>query len=615
MRPEPHKPHSSSLFAWSIAASLVVAAAFSPLSSSAQVTVGLNFVGGKANTSVSSMDAGETAGVISQSNWNNLTNESGGDSTLVNNSGATVSGLSVSYTSLNTWADSAISDSAGNNRLMRGYLDFNVNSGSATVTVSGVASPVYDVIVYTNGDEDARVGHFQIGAQSYWVKDDSTFSGSFIQGTGTADPGSHANAQSGNYMVFSGLTSSSFTLSAIGEYTIDGTLRAPVNAIQIVQPTTTLFWDRNGSSTGAGTTPGGNWATSGSNRSNWTSSSAGTSTPGNWTNGAVAVFSAGSDATGTYNVNVASSSIQTGAIYVQEGNVTFSTTGSGSIRMSDSTPDIIVAGGASATVNVRLENNIISATAIGLQKQGTGTLTLGSTANNYGGKTVITEGTLRLGTSGVIPNGSALTVASGATFDLNNQTETIGSLAGAGTVALGTGTLIAGGDNTSTFFSGAITGSGIFEKTGSGTFTLGIDLSYNGTMRLDSGTLALNGFDLSLNTLHITGDSILDFGMNGASLLTAGSLLIDAGVTLTINNWTDTIDYFYALNSPGGTQGSAPLNQIIFAGFSANDTKWQSYDKQITPVPEPSTYGALLMAGACGVWFWRRRSLSRAESE
>jgi autotransporter-associated beta strand protein len=612
MRPEIPQTRFSPLHAVRcIGVALLTAALFSTNVSHAQVMIGLEFVGGKANHSVSNMGSGDSAGVISQTNWNNLEDRSGTDSSLVNNSGATVSGLSVSYTSSNTWADEAISNSAGNNRLMRGYLDINTDSGSTSVTVSGLTSPVYDVIVYTNGDEDTRVGRFQIGAQSFWVKDNTTFNGTFIQGTGTADPGSFANAQAANYMVFSGLTSSSFTLNAYGVYATDNTLRAPVNAIQIIQPATTLFWDRNGSSSGAGgSTPTGIWATAGSNRTNWSTNSAGTSSSVNWTNGAVAVFSAGSDATGAYTVDVASTSIQTGAILVQEGNVTFSTTNSGSIRLSDSTPDIIVASGASATMNVRLENNVTSASAIGLQKLGTGTLTLGNTGNNYGGKTVITEGTLRLGTSGVIPNGSALTVASGATFDLNSQSETIGSLAGAGTVALGSGTLIAGGDNTSTFFSGTITGTGTFEKTGTGTFTLGSDLTYNGTMRLSGGTLALNGFDLGLNTLHITGNSILDFGASSASLLTTNNLYIDAGVTLTINNWTDTIDYFYALNNPGGTQGTSPLNQIVFAGFTANDTKWLSYDKQITPVPEPSTYGALFMTALCGVWLWRRRKNS-----
>ena len=571
--------------------------------------MGLNFVGSGPGVAVTSMGSSESAGIIAQSNWNNLSGASGTDTTLVNNSGANVSGLSVTYSSLNPWADSAISDTAGNNRLMRGYLDFNVNEGSTSVAVSGITAAVYDVIVYSNGDENTRVGRYQVGAQTVWMKDNATFSGAFTQATDTADAGSHAATSAGNYMVFSGLTSSSFTLNATGVYATDGTLRAPVNAVQIIQPSAIRYWDRNGSTAGAGATPNGIWATSGSStRNNWTSDSVGTTATSNWTNGAVAIFSAGGDATGSYAVDVASASIQTGALYVQEGNVTFSTTNGGSIRLSDSTPDIIVASGSSATINVGLENTISSAAATGLQKLGTGTLTLGSTTNSYGGKTVITEGTLRLGTSGVIPNGSAVTIASGATFDVNNLTETIGSLAGVGTVALGTGTLIAGGNNTSTVFSGAITGTGIFEKAGTGSLFLGDDITFGGELRISGGTFALNGYDLTTNILHITGNSILDFGSGVASLLTTNSLVIDAGVTLTINNWVDTIDYFYALANPGGTQGTAPLNQIVFNGFSNGATKWQSYDKQISPVPEPSTYGALLMLGATTVFFWRRRA-------
>jgi autotransporter-associated beta strand protein len=388
-------------------------------------------------------------------------------------------------------------------------------------------------------------------------------------------------------------------------------LRAPVNAIQIVQPANLLYWDRNGNTSGAGgATPAGVWATSGSNRANWTTSATGSTSTGNWVDGAVAVFGAGSDATGTYNVDVRNANVQAGAIYVQEGNVNFVTTSpsGASIQLSDPTPDIIVATGSSATMGVQLNNTVSSSTAIGLQKLGAGTLTLGSTSSGYGGKTVITEGTLRLGTSGVIPNGSAVTVASGATFDVNNFTETIGSLAGAGTVALGTGTLLAGGDNTSTLFSGSLTGTGVFQKTGTGTFGLGADLAFGGEFRLGGGTFVLNGYDFSTNIFRITSDSILDFGSTGSSIFTTGTFLIDAGVTLTINNWTDTIDYFYALANPGGSQGTAPLNQIVFNGYAGNATKWQSFDKQITPVPEPSTYGALLTLFAAAVYTWRRKS-------
>jgi hypothetical protein len=64
--------------------------------------------------------------------------------------------------------------------------------------------------------------------------------------------------------------------------------------------------------------------------------------------------------------------------------------------------------------------------------------------NTYTGATTISAGTLRLGATNAISSASALTVAVGATFDLNGFSDIIGSLAGAGSVTLGSGILTAG---------------------------------------------------------------------------------------------------------------------------------------------------------------------------
>ena len=220
-------------------------------------------------------------------------------------------------------------------------------------------------------------------------------------------------------------------------------------------------------------------------------------------------------------------------------------------------------------------------------------------------------GTLQLGAANALASSTAVTVASGATFNLNNYSSTIGSLAGAGTVTLGNRTLVAGGNNTSTTFSGAFTSgdTGTFEKTGTGTLTLGSGLNLSGgNLVLSGGTLNLGGFNSTFNSLAVTANSIIDFGSGAGSILNilgANSVSIAAGVTLTIANWTDTVDYFYSLVNPGSTT----LGQIAFTGFSASGTKWQSFDHQITPVPEPSTYGAALMllGLSLGVWRCRRR--------
>jgi autotransporter-associated beta strand protein/T5SS/PEP-CTERM-associated repeat protein len=66
----------------------------------------------------------------------------------------------------------------------------------------------------------------------------------------------------------------------------------------------------------------------------------------------------------------------------------------------------------------------------GLAKTGAGTLTL-SGASSYSGATAVNAGTLQAGAANAFAPGSAFTVASGATLDLNNFNQTIGSLAGA----------------------------------------------------------------------------------------------------------------------------------------------------------------------------------------
>jgi autotransporter-associated beta strand protein/T5SS/PEP-CTERM-associated repeat protein len=93
-------------------------------------------------------------------------------------------------------------------------------------------------------------------------------------------------------------------------------------------------------------------------------------------------------------------------------------------------------------LTVATDSSAFSGTG-GLTKAGSGTLTLNG-ANTYTGPTVVNTGTLQAGIANAFAPGSAHTIASGATLDLNNLNQTIGSLAGAGNVTLGSGTLTAG---------------------------------------------------------------------------------------------------------------------------------------------------------------------------
>ena len=176
---------------------------------------------------------------------------------------------------------------------------------------------------------------------------------------------------------------------------------------------------------------------------------------------------------------------------------------------------------------------------VSLTKVGSGTLTL-SGANTYTGATTIDAGTLKLGAASRIADTSALTVSSGATFDLGGYSETVGSIAGAGTItssATGTLTLTAGGDNTSTTFSGLIqngTATSIaLTKTGTGTLTLSGDNTYTGLTTISDGTLKLGAAGGSTNTPLGTTAAGTTVSSNGT--LDLGGYTLGTAEALTLN--------------------------------------------------------------------------------
>jgi fibronectin-binding autotransporter adhesin len=127
-----------------------------------------------------------------------------------------------------------------------------------------------------------------------------------------------------------------------------------------------------------------------------------------------------------------------------------------------------------------------------MTKIGTGTLIQTGTSS-YTGATNVNAGTLQAGAANAFAPASAFTVASGAFLALNSFSQTIGSLAGAGNVTLGSATLTTGGNNASTIFAGGISGSGGLTKTGSGTFTLSGANAYTGATNINGGSLTLSG--------------------------------------------------------------------------------------------------------------------------
>ena len=127
----------------------------------------------------------------------------------------------------------------------------------------------------------------------------------------------------------------------------------------------------------------------------------------------------------------------------------------------------------------------------GLTKLGAGAFTLaGSGAHT--GATQVVAGNLILASGAALNATTAVAVASGATLTVQ-QSASLGSLAGSGTVNLLAPQLSVGSNGGSTRFDGAIVGSGGLAKLGSGTFTLAGLHTLAGNVQVDAGTLQLLG--------------------------------------------------------------------------------------------------------------------------
>ncbi|MGI2209107.1 Ig-like domain-containing protein [Shewanella baltica] len=199
-------------------------------------------------------------------------------------------------------------------------------------------------------------------------------------------------------------------------------------------------------------------------------------------------FSGGLAVRGTNGVSADSSAnLGSGAITISSPSV-LTLTGTGQTIAND----IVMSGDASiSNANPITLSGVISGSG-SLTKSGAGILSLTGT-NTATGATSIEAGGLTISSGSSLGDTAAVSVASGATLTLAGGNETIGSLAGGGNVVLGY-RLTLGGDNSSSTFSGIISGNGSgITKTGTGTFKLTGTNTYSGFTSALAGSLVVNG--------------------------------------------------------------------------------------------------------------------------
>jgi autotransporter-associated beta strand protein len=276
---------------------------------------------------------------------------------------------------------------------------------------------------------------------------------------------------------------------------------------------------------------------------------------------------------------------------------TLTETGAGSVTLNG-----VVANGGTAAGNLTMA--------------GTGTLTL-SGANTYTGTTTVSSGTLQTNVSGALHSGNTLTVASGATLNLNGTSQTVGAFTSAGLLSLGSsGALTLLGSST---LSGTMSGTGTLTLNTGSTLTLGANFSDSGiNIVLNGGTLKINGTSDTFGSLTVSSSSVIDFGSPSASVLDISGVTLAGGATLSVTNWTNGVSYFYSKTTTG-TQGTAPENQIVFTGYSGNATHWNTTtdgpdnEHQVTPTPEPKAFGFIMtVLSLAGIVVFRARKTKLA---
>lgn len=173
----------------------------------------------------------------------------------------------------------------------------------------------------------------------------------------------------------------------------------------------------------------------------------------------------------------------------------------------------------------------IFGTGISLLKAGSGTQTLAG-ANAYTGSTLINGGELRLGeggTGGALSTSSDIVVASGATFGVNQSDAVVQG----------------------TDFSGnPISGDGNFAKLGSGSTTLNVANSYNGTTTVNGGALVV----AHASALGTTAAGTV---VNGSATGSSANARLDLSGGVTVTGESLTISgagsFFGALTSSSGS--------------------------------------------------------------
>ncbi|NQT89082.1 hypothetical protein HQ560_20100, partial [bacterium] len=192
------------------------------------VSIGVNF---GSNRTGASLAAGDSAGVVAQTNWNNAPNASGSFTDATDSSGGATL-VDVSWATSESWSHSggaATSDGV----LMKGWASANNNSTAGTVSISNIPYAKYALYLYVSHDrnnDDTRFTETGGALTNFVTREDASNStiddNPFVFNEITTSGGV------GNYTKVSGLTQSSLWLNLYPNAASSD--RGPLSGLQIV---------------------------------------------------------------------------------------------------------------------------------------------------------------------------------------------------------------------------------------------------------------------------------------------------------------------------------------------------------------------------------------------
>ncbi len=261
--------------------------------------------------------------------------------------------------------------------------------------------------------------------------------------------------------------------------------------------------------------------------------------------------------TGSHTAIFAASNTYTGTTTVSNGTLRIS----GSERLAN-TSSLTIAGGvvelsgATETVNsvsmtagslgeIGNPGGTLAASSFGLQagtiytnlsgsmtltKTGSGTGTLSSSGNSFGGGVNVSGGTLVTNAPDAIPDFATVNIGGSGTWQLSAVPETVSSITGSGSILLTNSTLTLGASNGSPTFTGVISdnvSASNVTKIGTGTWFVYGNNTYRGTTTLNAGSIYLvtperladnSSVVVNAGTFSVEDETVNQFTINGGAV-------------------------------------------------------------------------------------------------